>query len=77
MIVGFREIGCGFSAIKNFTQSINMHNIGKIPLDNLNHEIAKSYEISGTKSMKTAAENIKIALPQAKRAKFDGGLAET
>lgn len=45
MIVGFREIGCGFSAIKNFTQCMNMHSIKKTLFDNLNHEIAKSYDI--------------------------------
>ena len=55
-IVGFREIGCGFSATENFTRCINMHSIVKTPFDKLNHEIAKAYEVFAKKSMKRAAE---------------------
>ena len=80
IIVRFREIGRGFSEIENFTRCMNKHSTAKTPFDKLNHEIAKAYELSATKSMKRAAEEYKnntTLQPTKKRAKLDWGLAET
>ena len=53
---------------------MNMHSIVKTPFDKLNHEIAKAYKVSATKSMIRAAEEYTNTTlePTKKRAKFDG-----
>ena len=75
IIVGFHEIGHGFSGIEKFTCCMNMHGIAKTPFDKLNHEVAKACEVSATKSIKRAAEqyrdNTTLKLTK-NRAKFDG-----
>ena len=57
--VGFCEIGRGFSGTENFTRCMNMHNTAKTSFDKFNHEIAKAYEVSATKSMNTTLEPTK------------------
>ena len=46
IIVGFCEIGCGFSATENFMRCRNMHSLAKTSFDKLNHEIEKAYDRS-------------------------------
>ena len=74
IVVGFHEIGRGFSATENFTRCMNMHSIAKTPFDKLNHEIVKTYEVSATQSMRRAAEKYRdntTLEPTKERSKFD------
>ena len=72
-IVGFCEIGCGFSAIGNFTRCMNVHSIAKTPFDKLNHEIAKAYEAKASTKAEEYRDNTTLE-PTKMRAKFDGDL---
>ena len=75
-VIGFREIGCGISAMQTFSKCMNLNSLSKKAFNNLNHNhIYKAYEKAATNSMKRAADNLQspnIDGPTQKRIKIDG-----
>ena len=75
-VIGFREIGCGLSALQTFSKCMNLNSLSKRAFNHLNNnEIYIAYHQAATKSMKRAADTYQNSSddgPTKKRVKIDG-----
>ena len=60
VVIGFREIGKGFTAMETFYQWMNMFSLSKTPFSNLNdNENYTAYEKAALNSMKKQLKRLK------------------
>lgn len=58
-VIAFREIGCGHSAMSNFSTVMNTGSLSKLGFKTINNQVMSAYRLAADDSMKKAAKQVK------------------